>query len=788
MRVLKSVSIPAAPRLYSRRLARVFLFPWIQPVYTTALAAFSLYLGTPPQWVILWWTFTAVCFILLDFTSSQSRLMAIVYWFLKKVGLKPRQRPDLAETLQVFSLYPDPLLLSRRHYLRWLLALTVLLTTWGFAIYQSLVLLESDATQMLLAVFFLTFGVLPYNILIADPLGNAGRGRKYALWIAVAVAGVMAGSLAFRRLTADTYVTLSSVVVIIVLYTSIFISQRLWTGEHTLNEVLWGISLDLLARLRGSAKLPSVAAIIKLRLQHDRIFILEATPDRQWLRITDQAGLTSDALGQVIPIHRSLTGRAFQEKATVVWNDVSACPYYYSLSDNDGIQAEIAVPILYQGSVYGILDVQSQRAGIYGPGDVNALETIARILGAAIAAGRNDLHFSQAVQLWECLAAATTTNPLASEQEVFDLFAEFAQETLGADLVIYFPLSLAGCPVAAPYTRGKFRQPQFLKPPGNDTTSSLLKLIAGWKPYYEANVTAESLVARSASADDAPVFVTREEIRSTCFVPVGIGQERLGALFLNFRQPREFDAMFRFTVLGLAQSLAKVTAQVRYREILFQSFGRPELGVHNIAGRHGLKEGALTKTAGLQLESSVDCCHSLKECPLSPLLCTVEEFLEEIRLAESSIPPDFWRENLEGQLRGYASTLPNKSDGRRRQLQLDIAPEVERESAWVKLALYRVITEAANNAVFHGDATHIRVNLQREAAAIRLTVVNDGVSLPGTAHFKQSNHGIFTLLQEFRDKMGAEATIEGNKSGIGTIISVSVPALPQLNGDDEEEE
>src|SRR5690606_21949963 len=122
------------------------------------------------------------------------------------------------------------------------------------------------------------------------------------------------------------------------------------------------------------------------------------------------------------------------------------------------------------------------------------------------------------VQLWEKVGVATQAT-FAKEEDVFALFAGFARDTLGADLVIYFLLSLAGCPVEAPLWRGELYRPDLLRPPRNDSTSSLVKLIRRWQPYYEMEVTADSLVAQSTMSG-VPSFVQREGIRSTCFIPV----------------------------------------------------------------------------------------------------------------------------------------------------------------------------------------------------------------------------------------------------------------------------
>jgi len=98
-----------------------------------------------------------------------------------------------------------------------------------------------------------------------------------------------------------------------------------------------------------------------------------------------------------------LTWRAVQRKKPIVWNDIRQCPYYLCLfenKENDDTRAEIAVPMIHHGEVYGILDVQSRQPGLYGPGDVAILETIAQILGSAIASYKEEQKLIQAGELW----------------------------------------------------------------------------------------------------------------------------------------------------------------------------------------------------------------------------------------------------------------------------------------------------------------------------------------------------------------------------------------------------
>lgn len=767
---LRPVMRSTAPRLYLRRMTRAYFFPWVQLGCTTLLALFAWYIRIPGRPILIWWAATLGLVVLQDLAGPWSRLTKIYH------RLRRRLTPALPTMQnQVFFLYPASPLVHKSSQLNWLLPLLLLLVTWAFAYFVSRLQTTFPAAQATLIEFTLLVGLIPYAMLIDAPLGYSTRPIRYFIWAAIGLAGLFFAFFSFYPLTGDRLFTLLSSGIIVILYTFVFVSRRLWAAERILNEVIHDISLELLSWPHASGKLDKLPELIGARLKHDRVFILQTEDNNEVLKIHAAYGDRSHLQGQTVPIKGSITGRALREKVPVAWNDVSACPYYHGFPPDD-TGAEIAVPIIHDGIVYGILDVQTRRKDMYGPKDVDALETIAQMLGTAIAIDKRDHYFEEAVQLWEKVGVATQAT-FAKEEDVFALFAGFARDTLGADLVIYFPLSLAGCPVEAPLWRGELYRPDLLRPPRNDSTSSLVKLIKRWQPYYEMEVTTDSLVAQSTMSG-VPSFVQREGIRSTCFIPVGMPQERLAGLFLNFRKPKKFDSLFQFTVLSLAQSLAKMTAKIRYRQILFESFGRPELNIHSILNRLNLKSGVMLQAETLWRHCGPACCSSLSACKLHDLFSNMDEFLHEIYMAESSIPPSFWSKELREELRKHKTTLPAPANGQQLRVHLAIDPGIERESPWLKLALYRVITEALNNAVSHGEATTIDVKVRRGNAQIEVMVCNDGHPLPEGAQYKRSNNGIFVLLEEFEEKLGARSHIACGSGGVGTVVHIVHPALP----------
>lgn len=766
-----------APSLYARRITRLYSHPVAQILFITILARLSTMLGTPHRIITLWWVFTFLAILAQDLVTADSWFTARFYQLSAYLGLKPNYASGLTEVNQVFSIYPLPPLFPYRHRLRWVFPLLVLLSLWFMAPYQSYLVTTGSLYQKAFVILlFYSAGLLPYGLIMTDRMRYATRFRKYAIWLTLGIVGCTSGIISFRLLTANWYLIILTALFFVTLYTSLFVSQRDWVGERELNEVLRTISLSFLTSSNPQKKLANVPDTIRTKLQHDRVFILIPSTDQQNLHIIGESGYHKSLHGHTIPIGQSLTGTAYTRKDSIVRNNVTVCPFYYPVDAMKDTKAEIAVPIKHQDGVFAILDVQSNRLGAYSPGDVAVLEAIAAILGAAIAVQKRDELFGEAMTLWEQLTTASASTA-ASERIVFEMFAHFVQEKFEADLITYYPLSLTGYPAVPPYRAGDFRHQEHLRHTLHDANSALIQLIRQWEPYYATESDIQSLnnqfpLSRMAN------FIAREEVLSTCFIPVGTQREKLGALFLNFRKPRTFDTVFKFTIMSLVQSLAEVAAQVRSRHILFESFGRPELGLHSLIGRHGLKNGLQQNAAMLWSSCQGDCCPSFQECVLGQMCQQTEAFIQDVYLADSSIPPNFWEESLCAQLEHYRNFRPSQQNGRRPRFNMHIDPQIEDENAWVKLALYRVITEAASNAMTYADPKSIIVSISRQQYTIELHIENDGRPFPKNAYNHRSRHGIFTLLQQLHDNLGAQTSIGQKSDGQGTVVHISLPAIP----------
>lgn len=771
-----------APQLNRRRLARSYFFPWMQVPAGFIFVVVGHSLGTSWLQLVVWSICFGLCVIVQDMIRPYSRVVRFWYWLLgEKLYLARWQYMPDPNKFQQYNSHPPPILLPYRYHIGWAVTLSSLLLIWGAVVVQShlyVTTVDEIVGQVFLVCSLLAFGIVPFGLTTARLMSHLRRRVRLAIWYGLAGVGTTVTFYSLYQLPGGMALPFLGAVLYLLLYAAVFVNQRIWVGQQALGEVVREVGLTFISWPETSQNVEEIPVLIGERLRHDRVFILMTIPeDPGHLMVQGQHGDYPFITGERVPIGDSLTGQALQNRQTIAWNNVELCPYYHKVHPEDDTKAEIAVPIIHNGVVHGILDVQSRYRNVYGPGDVYLLEMIAHILGVAMAIDKRDFFFDKAVVLLETVGQELPRRH-QSEIDLVRPLATFAQNVLGVDQVVYFPLSLTGVPMNQPYL---FWQKEASAEVAYQFPNSFLnKLIASWQPVFP-NTDEETTTVQQALWSQE--IMRRQGISSSCFIPVGFLQEPSGAIFLNFTSPKQFDNRFKFTVLSLAQSLAKATSQLRYRQVLVDGIGRPELGLHEMIGRQGLKEGVTHIAQALHSRCYADCCTKLEDCPYNELFSTMDSFLQQVSMAESSIPPNFWRNDFLERLQHHINDRPSRPDGRRPNiLTHDIDPTIERENPWVKLTLYRLVTEAINNAIFHGCAANIWIAIRRFADEIQVEVTNDGKPLPTHAEENQSQYGIYYLLEECRQKLGATTSITIGHNGKGTAVFLTFPTLPERTG------
>jgi signal transduction histidine kinase len=107
------------------------------------------------------------------------------------------------------------------------------------------------------------------------------------------------------------------------------------------------------------------------------------------------------------------------------------------------------------------------------------------------------------------------------------------------------------------------------------------------------------------------------------------------------------------------------------------------------------------------------------------------------------------------------------------ECRLKLSDSVERLSADLEIALYRVVQESVTNIIKHARATLVELTLERTAPGLLLVIADNGVGIGDTGAFKRMSHGLVGMRHRVHS-IGGTIDIRGTP-GRGTVIAVSVP-------------
>jgi GAF domain-containing protein len=764
---------PVAARFHHRRRAQL-IFPW--GLLTCALLVF-MYTGwtgslSLPGYV--WLVIVCASSLVYEMSEPHSRLVHYAYRALNRMFAGRYTRLALDALDEVYSNYPETWFFNNRHRLRWLMPFLITLSTWTWMLL--------NPRSLSLIVLLTLYSITSFGILALEAMRNVAWGTQVYSWVVLIALGSASIAVAVYGVTRTVSSLLVYGLIAGFIYFGIYTNQRLWIGERVINDLIRQITNQVFAYPDVPRALEKeIPELIGSLLRYERVATLLLGAEPSCLTVTGVFGdLSPSLVGQNIQCDRGgITWRAVERKTPVAWNDVQQCPYYLSLFDDkeqDDTRAEIAVPIIYREKVYGVLDVQSTRPGIYGPGDKLILETIAWIIGSAIALYRDKQLLSQAGTLWDELAVSLSS----SEGDLFDIFAHFASQELRVDKVVYYPLSPTGYPHTKPLSFG-LDAPQYLHEGITSYSGPLAQLLQKWEYHPSPDTLADPIYFDRSTNQPSP-FALREKVKSSYFVPVGVRREPLGALFLNFTKPTQFDHLLDLMVHSFSQAFATVAWKNRYRKLVYESFGSPAYDVHNKRGAYGLKgevsqefENQMLKFEGKIIDrSNLDALRDLTE--------RIDRFLDEIQFEEMLVPPNFWDQDisLQRKLEDFIHSRPLLEKDRDPHITISAFDyRIERENPVVKLALYRVISEAVNNAIVHGQANNTSVRIQRQPTSIEIEVRNDGKPLDDDyrKHYTPASKGILYLFKQVRETFGADPTILPIEGDGGVVVRISIPCL-----------
>lgn len=550
-------------------------------------------------------------------------------------------------------------------------------------------------------------------------------------------------------------------------------------------DLLHQISSQLSNTPDVEASFEAIAELIGRRLRHAHVRLWSLAPDGMRLVLQAAWGTPKAKwLGQQRPyLDAGVPGEVLHTQAAVRQDKLKTPepkPFAW-------VRSALGVPILVGSQVVGVLEVVSPHADDFWDSDIGPLVMLADAIGVALA--RSQHVRQEAQRLRDTLATALSAiGDCNSIQEMFDEIARFAREKLGSDLVVLYQLAPGtGYPLAPPLFTGDFYYPEQVRHPILPPDSVLFDLLERWEPYYSSEATRDPVLSRGnfwADPNEAELsipygirnrFLAREAVQGVAFLPLGSRSKRVGALFLHYRQPRDFSPLTKLTLEAFATLVAEPINRERAHWRKYEAFGGVLFGVH---GPLTLSADAIRRLAGSAQDKLFTEPEQAAEA-LGQALKVTRKLEMAAMLTRLAKRDELEATGLRDELRRGATKLVQFMEPNCR-VTTDIPPEVDDLPLELLDALYCLAMEAVANATFHGRAKRIEIGIEIDDDAVHLAVSDNGSGFDVEAA-RHGPNGIFEATELVQQQFAATGSVSSTP-GQGTQIKVTFPCLADVVG------
>ena len=151
------------------------------------------------------------------------------------------------------------------------------------------------------------------------------------------------------------------------------------------------LAARLTARLAATHDIDELVGIVVQELHETFAFYLAAIQrldDDGVLRLVAGSGALAEVMTEFLLVEQSvrhgINGRVARSGETALVSDTRVDRDYIVRDPHTDPRSELSVPIVVDGSVWGVLNIEAAEAGAFGEADAVLVETIAASLGSAI--------------------------------------------------------------------------------------------------------------------------------------------------------------------------------------------------------------------------------------------------------------------------------------------------------------------------------------------------------------------------------------------------------------------
>jgi len=328
-------------------------------------------------------------------------------------------------------------------------------------------------------------------------------------------------------------------------------------------------------------------------------------------------------------------------------------------------------------------------------------------------------------------------------------------------------------------------------PPALLTGSPIRSLLSGEVDYLLSGDACTDPRFHFDGAFSSPIIAL--SLKSRLHVPLRVQGDIIGALSCSSRQPDHYTMADVENARSIADLLAPYFFALRAAE---QAKRSAVVETEARAREEGLRLGALKLTEALEAERQrigmdlhdqtladltrlarrMERLTHLPDVPgqaLEPLLHGLQHCMHDLRQIIEEAKPSVL------QLFGVAQAIENHLERAVHDSGLPIDWQVldecggrlEALEPTVAIALFRIVQEAINNAIRHGQPANVVVQLQCDENELYVTVTDDGVGIDNPP--EQVGHGIDNMRTRAR-LIGARFDMGRNPERSGTHIRLSL--------------
>ncbi len=157
--------------------------------------------------------------------------------------------------------------------------------------------------------------------------------------------------------------------------------QRVQRQNRT-SKILLHLSQEFSATLQLDELLGKIAKAIRALINYDAFSVLLVDADLKVLRHRFSERYDQRVLLDNIPLGKGITGSAATSREVVRVVDTANDPRY--ISSHPDIRSEVAVPLIVQDRVVGVLDLESERLGYFTEEHVRTLSLLAAQIASSV--------------------------------------------------------------------------------------------------------------------------------------------------------------------------------------------------------------------------------------------------------------------------------------------------------------------------------------------------------------------------------------------------------------------